>query len=55
MRILVTGAGGFTGKALTLTLEDDGSPANQYENIWDFNSAAANAAELILTLEPNVP
>jgi len=45
----------FTGKALTLTLEDDASPANQYENIWDFNSAAANAAELILTLEPNVP
>ena len=45
----------FTGKALALTIEDDGSPANQYENIWDFNSGAANAAELILTIEPNVP
>lgn len=44
----------FDGKALALVIEDDASPANQYENIWDFNSGAANAAELILTIEPNV-
>lgn len=44
----------FDGKALALSMEDDASPANQYENIWDFNSGAANAAELLLTIEPNV-
>jgi hypothetical protein len=44
----------FDGKALGLVIEDDSSPANQYENIWDFNSGAANAAELELTIEPNV-
>lgn len=44
----------FDGKALALVIEDDASPANQYENIWDFNSGAANAAELLLTIEPNV-
>lgn len=44
----------FDGKAIALAIEDDVSPANQYENIWDFNSGAANAAELVLTIEPNV-
>jgi hypothetical protein len=44
----------FDGKAIALVIEDDVSPVNQYENIWDFNSGAANAAELLLTIEPNV-
>jgi len=44
----------YTGKALGLVIEDNGSPSNNYENIYDFNSAPANAARLILTLQPNV-
>lgn len=44
----------YTGKALGLVIEDNGSPSNNYENIFDFNSGAANAARLILTLQPNV-
>lgn len=45
----------FTGKALALVIEDDGSPANEYNNIWDFNSGQANAVRLVLTLALNVP
>jgi hypothetical protein len=44
----------FTNKAIGLVIEDNASPANNYENIWDFNSGAANAAQLILTLEPDL-
>ncbi|MDD2822799.1 MAG: hypothetical protein PHQ59_01835 [Candidatus Daviesbacteria bacterium] len=44
----------FTNKAIGLVIEDNSSPANNYENIYDFNSGAANAAQLILTLEPDL-
>ena len=44
----------FTNKAIGLVIEDNASPANNYENIWDFNSGAANAAQLVLTLEPDL-
>ncbi len=44
----------YTGKALALVIEDNASPASNYENIWDFNSGAANAARLVLTLAPNI-
>lgn len=44
----------YTGKALGLVIEDNSSPSNQYENIYDFNSGAANAARLILTIAPNI-
>ncbi len=44
----------YTGKALGLVIEDNVSPASNYENIWDFNSGAANAARLVLTLAPNI-
>ncbi len=45
----------FTGKALGLVIEDNASPASNYNNIWDFNSGQANAVRLILTIAPNVP
>jgi len=45
----------FSGKALALVIEDDSSPANNYNNIWDFNSGQENAARLVLTLAPNQP
>ncbi len=44
----------FTGKAIGLVIEDNASPANNYENIYDFNGGAANAARLVLTLVPNI-
>ncbi len=44
----------FTNKAIGLVIEDNASPANNYENIWDFNSGAASAAQLVLTLEPDL-
>lgn len=44
----------FTGKALGLVIEDNASPSNQYENIYDFNGGATNAARLVLTLAPNI-
>lgn len=44
----------FTNKALGLVIEDNASPSSQYENIWDFNSGAANGAQLVLTLEPDL-
>ncbi len=44
----------FTGKAIGLVIEDNASPSNNYENILDFNSGAANAVRLVLTLVPNV-
>lgn len=44
----------YTGKALGLVIEDNNSPSSDYENIWDFNSGAANAARLVLTLAPNI-
>lgn len=44
----------FTNKAIGIVIEDNASPVNQYENIWDFNSGAANAAQLVLTLEPDI-
>lgn len=40
---------GFAG-AIALVIEDDASPSNQYENIWDLNSGSANSAELEVTL-----
>lgn len=45
----------YTGKALGLVIEDNASPSNNYENIWDFNSGAANAVQLVLTLAQNLP
>lgn len=44
----------FTNKAIGLVIEDNASSASQYENIWDFNSGAANSARLILTIVPNI-
>jgi len=44
----------FTNKAIGVVIEDNASPANNYENIWDFNSGAANAVQLVLTLEPDL-
>lgn len=44
----------YTGKALGLVVEDNASPLNNYENIYDFNSGQANAARLVLTLGPNI-
>lgn len=44
----------FTNKAMGIVIEDNASPANNYENIYDFNSAAANAAQLVLTIEPDL-
>lgn len=44
----------YTGKALGLVIEDNASPVSNYENIWDFNSGAANAVRLILTIVPNI-
>lgn len=40
---------GFVG-AIALVIEDDASPSNQYELIWDYNSGGANAPELDVTL-----
>lgn len=44
----------YAGKALGLVIEDNSSPSNNYENIYDFNGGAANAARLILTVQPNI-
>ncbi len=44
----------FTNKAIGIAIEDNASPSNNYENIWDFNSGAANAPQLILTIEPDL-
>jgi len=44
----------FTNKAIGIVIEDNASPVNQYENIWDFNSGATNTAQLVLTLEPDI-
>lgn len=44
----------YTGKALGIVIEDNSSPSNNYENIYDFNSGAANVARLVLTLAPNI-
>lgn len=44
----------FTNKAMGIVIEDNASPLNQYENIWDFNSGAANVAQLVLTIEPDI-
>lgn len=44
----------FTNKAIGIVIEDNASTANHYENIYDFNSGAANAAQLVLTLEPDL-
>lgn len=44
---------GFSG-AIALVIENNGSPSNQYENIWDFNSGAANSPELDVTLGTTV-
>lgn len=40
---------GFNG-AIALVIEDNASPSNNYENIWDYNSGAANSAELDVVL-----
>ncbi|MDD2822795.1 MAG: peptidoglycan recognition family protein [Candidatus Daviesbacteria bacterium] len=40
---------GFSG-AIGLVIENNGSPGNNYELIWDYNSGEANAAELDVTL-----
>ncbi len=40
---------GFAG-AIALVIEDDGSPSGDYELIWDYNNAAADAPELVVTL-----
>lgn len=44
----------FTNKAIGIVIENNASPASNYENVWDFNSGAANAAQLVLTLEPDL-
>jgi len=40
---------GFSG-AIALVIENNGSPGNNYELIWDYNSGGANAPELDVTL-----
>ena len=44
----------FTNKAIGIAIEDNASPSNNYENVWDFNSGAANAPQLVLTIEPDL-
>ena len=45
---------GYAGGAIALVIEDDASPANQYELIWDYNSGAANSPELSMTATAKV-
>jgi len=45
----IIGQEGFSGGAIALVIEDDSSPSNQYELIWDYNNGAADAPELSLT------
>ncbi|QLG69742.1 MAG: N-acetylmuramoyl-L-alanine amidase [Candidatus Woesebacteria bacterium] len=40
---------GFNGD-IALVIEDDASPSNQYENIWDYNQGATESPELVVTL-----
>lgn len=42
----------YTGKAIALVIEDDASPSNHYENIYDSNGGQTNAAKLIIEYEP---
>ena len=44
----------FDNKAIGLVIEDNSSPSNNYDNVWDSNHAAADAARLVLTLAPKI-
>lgn len=44
----------YAGKSIGIVIENDSSPSNNYEMICDSNGGTANAAQLTLTIEPNL-